>query len=342
MQLLLNLLMLPLAWSFLRSLRRRLSRILCLWIVFFVWLAGLGFAIQLLSDLLAGVLFNIFLLGFCFRRTRGWLALAGASLFLATVTRPGLNYFFLLLPFLALLVRRFAAPLAWREVGVYCLLGFCGMVVNEVQGHYFLEVKGTTRSLKEWPVQLWNYELLKPAENAYSEQAIQDYRHLIEQRAGRPYADLTRREKEATARLVLCDLLSSHPLSFCYRYAKRVVQILIAPMDNSLVYRMKILLGLTSENATRWKLYLFWLPVWLVAYIPGKRLRKEHGAYFLFYALTIAYFLGLTALATGSGGDDRYRLPLMMCIMSTIALQLDAFFRRGKTGKTESHSVSNG
>jgi len=322
-QLLLNLVMVPLAWSFLFSLSRNISRKVAIAAVLCVWYAGLGFATMLLSDFLAGFCFNVFLFGFCFRRTWWWATFAGVCLFIAVLTRPVFCLVFVFCPFLALFVRRFAPAIPWRQVGAYCLFGLAALGVNFVQDRYSEEVVGMRTSIKEYPVMLWNAVLVLHVDG-FGEAARDDYVAVIVSRAGRPYETLTRREKEETSRIVFRELIVAHPIPFGVHVVKRFGKSLVAPMD-SLVLQIHRLFenGQPLTNAVRFVLSLICLPLWLLAYIPGRRLLKEKTAYLIVFGIITAYVLGITAL-TAEGCGDRYRLPLIMSIISVAALQIDS------------------
>jgi len=245
-QLLLNLLLLPLTWSFLQSLSSQLSPKIRLIAAFCVWFGGLGLAWQLLTDFLAGFCFDVFLWGFCFRRTRACVALGGASLFYATLTRPTFNFLFIILPFLPLLVRRFAFPLTWKQLVFYLFCSLCALGVNIVEERHSCEVKNKLFSVKEYAVILWYTECTRGGsvdENLKS--AMNEFHQILEKQTGKPFESLTRRERDEASRKVMQNLIISRPQVVAGRLVKRALKILFAPLDGPARWVNRIL---GSEN----------------------------------------------------------------------------------------------
>jgi hypothetical protein len=329
-QLVLNLMLMPLSWSYLTHVSNQVSRRFRLIAAYCVWFAGLGLAALLMTDLLAAFCFNVFLFGFCFRRTRRWVALAGGCLLFATLARPAFNGMFVLLPFLALLVNRFARRIPWKQVAVYSVCSICGFGVNSLQERYSSEVKGREISVKEYGIMFWNARYTLGGCTADNrEAALAQYRQSVADRMGKDYEMLSRREKETGAWRLLRDLVFAQPSTFVIGLVEHSLKTLVAPVDSLAGWGARFFFGPETvlPKVVRFLIFLLCMPLWLLAYLPGKEVRQRFGAYLIFSGIVLAYVVGLTALLA-EGCGERYRLPLLMMILVTAALQADVLSRR--------------
>lgn len=287
----------------------------------FFW-AGMGMALSVLSDFQAALCFAGFAYVLLFKRSWAYVLLGGASLAMATLTRPVFTLFPLLIPVLGLLVSRFGQKVPRSHVLAYVLFAGLAVGVSFMQEH---RVKHLTTGS-------WNYatfaicstlqDHVKDYPTDYHE-GQRVFAREIEKRAGRPYSSLTRGEQERFARALLFEEIISDPAPFTLSYGKTFLKYLFVPIENIV---RKVTCRITSEglyySAVRPILFALCLPLWLFSIFPPIGQRRKFGAYYVFEILILCYLLGLASLVGTQG--ERMRFPVLALMLPVAAINLQA------------------
>ena len=174
----------------------------------------------------------------------------------------------------------------------------------------------------------------------------------IEKLAGRPYAQLTRRELEILSRHVFVEYVSSHPFRFMCGLAQNAARYVLWPPESC----VRVAAGWTSFNLLRpgeivggargqpehlvlnripihklvlGLLLLACIPIWIIALWPGMARMPKTSNLYLFALVIIFFFIGLASPFSGAG--ERYRFPALPLLLVCFACNLDSLVSWGNS-----------
>lgn len=219
LQLLLNLVLTGLCWRLLQRLAPSVGeygRFLA--VLFFFW-AGLGMALQLMSDFLSALLFAVFVYGLLFWRGHRSLWLSGAALALATWVRPTLMLMPLLLPLMAWCVARATSRV---PVGHLVVFAGCVLAATGASTAYQYAADGYLGPSSIVAQNLGRTVVFATLDGAVTGKDYPRFIPQIEARAGVPYETLSRREVQHHALRIFFHTLWTLPKPCGRRWARRL------------------------------------------------------------------------------------------------------------------------
>jgi hypothetical protein len=331
-------------WRLLERLAPMASIPLRAAVTLFSFWAGLGMALYLMTDFLAALSFGVFLYGLLFWRSSTSVLLSGASLALATLTRPTFTLIPLLLPFIAYLTGRATSRVPWYQIvaftafsctatGVsvlyqYRLNNYIGpspMLVQEVEETLYLATEQDRVASKDIATYKWEFEV------------------EVEQLARVPYARLSPGERERFATQIFRAHLRSHGSQIVLLLAKNFLKYLFVPVE-SLVQR------LTEYYIGTWLyfryvrpfLFLVCLPIWLLSLIPPIDAARTQRMYY-FLAFTLVMYVGVVSIVANMGGE-RIRFPVLGLLLPLVVWnvqKLNRYLHRWTALQLQTEAVSD-
>lgn len=282
--------------------------------LFFFW-AGLGMALYLMTDFMAALLFAVFLYGLLFWRSRSGLAISGAALMMATLTRPTFTLLPLLLPIAGWLVGRCTSRVPRYYVLALTVCSLSATTLSVTYQYTFAKYLGPAPFLLT-PITETLYRAIIEGRvagidySAYTEQ----FKQNIAQRASRPYASLSAGERDDYAKQIFREELIAHPKEILFTLVESFMKYLFAPVE-SVVSRIMQIYG--SETAyflyVRPILGLLCLPVWCFSFSPPFRGPRRYWMYYLMVMMWLAYVVGLSSIGIGQG--ERYRFAVLVFML---------------------------
>lgn len=279
--------------------------------VFVCW-AYLGMAAHLLTDMWAGLAFSTALYGLLFWRRPAGVAVAASCLAFATLLRPTFTFVPLLLPLVAVLVRRISSPPGWKRVAALALASGLATGISIVYQYACYRYLGPSDVLT------MNIERFFREADASRRMSPAEHRAWFEEelsrRTGRHYGSLSPHERESAARGFLRERLWAEPLRYGRFILAVALKYIFCPVE-SILQRILVLSsrGELYHSYLRPLLFLACLPVWALAIVPPKRGEQGRVAYYLLVMVFLVYVVGLTLITPGRG--ERVRLPLLVFLM---------------------------
>jgi hypothetical protein len=295
--------------------------------------AGLGMAIWMISDLLGGFLFALFVYMILLKRSWTGALLGGLCTALCILVRPTFMFMVPVMPVMAYLAGKFAAQkLRPAHLGVYMAAGALALLANYAQSRVYQDTVTPPGHDPEFLVGHIRLILGKHFHQDLSEpQWRAEYQSRIAQVGGRPYDQLTRGQQERAAKELLKREVFNQPMRYAKGYAVGFLKYLFCPVE-AIAQSASDYCGWPITDAWRGVLTLLWLPLWLVCLIPPRL--PEHRSLYYFAMLCLLAILGLSAMYAGAG--ERMRFPALILMMSVGAVNVTAagaaWARRGQIG----------
>lgn len=332
LQLALNLVFLWVGWQLLTRIAGGTRLGVRLVMAVAIFLGGLGLAMKFVTDFQAALCFNLAVYALLFHRSWRWTATGAVFLGIATLTRPTFDLFFLLIPVLVFLVRKFSTRLPWSHAATYglCTLLAVGISLrcnaragDVIDGH-------DRESLLTDNIRILDYVVAQngdPSSLAGKEKHQWQFHARIADIAGKPYTSLTRHEVDNISVQRLRELLTRYPVQFARSTFKNFFKFLCVPLEQVI---REIFLLFDQDDFymahLRAVMFLVCLPVWLLCVVPPFGSRAAYWPYYLVTMLLVVYVLGVTSFWS-FGGGERMRLPVLPLMLTWGAVNLDALLR---------------
>lgn len=270
LQLALNLLFVRLCWKLLQRLVPRIDvRLRVAATVVFFW-AGLGMALNLLSDFLAAFLFSIFLYGMLFWRRPFACLGSGLCLALATLTRPTFTFVPFLLPVLALLANRVTSKIPRLHLWVFVFFSLSATGVSILYQYRTSGYLGPSSVVTQNISRMLSYDDYEQFRRRIAEYAKVD-----------PGTTLSPAEEERYARELLWRGLAGSPGAVLFPLGVTMVKYLFVPIEYAVAKPVVFFLGDATYFAyVRPALFAACLPIWLLSLIPPLDSPKRLRAYY--------------------------------------------------------------
>ncbi len=328
LQLLLNLLFTLGCWALLARLSPSAPTAVPVALTLFFFWAGLGMALELLTDFLAAFFFGAFLFGLLFWRSRRLLFVSATSLALATLLRPTFTFVPLLIPIAGYLVGRCTSRVPWAHITGFV---FASLAATGISTAYQYGQQGY---LGPSPVLAVNIgrTLDVLSESGRSEDGgVGHFQQRISERAGKPYNAVSPSEEERYAVEFFLEEFKARPGAVLLQLSTTVIKYLMAPLDSATMKGRRLF---TSSNGlpdkVRVIIGVLCLPVWLLAIWPPFGFSKEAWAYYWLVAILTTMILGLTAINPFQG--ERIRFPMLAFMLPIAAWNASTLWRRA-TGR---------
>jgi hypothetical protein len=283
------------------------------------FVAGLGLALQLMTDLLTAVYLFVALYGLLFWRHRAGVVASAVALGLATLTRPTFTLFPLLLPVLGWLASRIHTRVPARQLAL--LAGF-SLAATALSIGYQYRTDGYLgpSSALTFNIQKTLHDALAPDE------PFKLYKRRFEERLARraqvPPEALSRTQAEQQAKRELIAALKAHPVPIAWHLTRTAIKYLFVPIEALPAHVMRYAgAGAAYERFVRPLLFLVCLPVWLLAYWPPPRSDRRARAYYALTMMSLAFVVIMSAMAPQQG--ERMRLPLVAFLVPLAVAQLE-------------------
>lgn len=331
-QLIFNLLLVWLFWKFLERAAAPVAMPIRLIMTAIFFAAGMGLALWILTDFQAGLLFGLFIYCLLFKRSWPWVIVGGLAIGMATLTRPTFTAFAVLIPVAALLARRFTSKVPWSQVAVYVLCSLLACGINSVQTYRSRNVTGSDSFTVFHMLCVPFYNHIDGEETDLVAYKAKFQREIAE-RAGRPYSELTRAEKEPLARQWMTEKIMAHPGRFVLGCTKSFLKYLFVPIERPADVATATLISEDQYYAVlRPILFGLCLPLWILSIFPPLGHPRRYMFYYLIVVVLVLYVLGWSSLVGGAG--ERYRFPVLAALFSLAALNLQSVVRWASTRKT--------
>jgi hypothetical protein len=281
--------------------------------------AGAGMATLLLADSLATFFLFVFLYGLLFWRRWGLAVLGAGCLGLATMMRPTFTYVPVVLPAMMLLAGRFQTKVPWPYLPLFLLAAVIGAGVSTVHHYRTVGYPGPSY------VVAWNLQKTLSfalADHEVSEEQYQEhFRDLVAQRHGARDSAISVYENEKLTREVFLEQLRDRPYPIVRQIVKTFLKYLFVPTET---LALRLFSHRDQQDVyfryIRPILAVVWLPIWVLAYWPPWRRRRQESVYYLFVMLLVFYVVGMSAFAPLQG--ERMRFPVLPFLMPVIACNL--------------------
>jgi hypothetical protein len=279
-----------------------------------VFVAGMGLALYLLTDFLAGACLFASVYGLIFWRGRAGQVAAACALGAATLLRPTFTLLPLLLPPLAFLAGRLARPVPARQVVAMAAMALAATATSTAFQYRAYRYLGPS-SVVTFNLEATLHQALAPGEPSavYRARFAAD----LARRAGAPVGTLSPTDEERWARARFADELGRHPRALIGATAATALKYLVAPVEAvpAMVARLH---GKSAGYArcVRPLLFVLWLPVWLLGCVPP--VGGDHRAW-AFYGLgmiLVVYVIGLSAMAPLQGERMRYPVASLLIVLA--------------------------
>jgi hypothetical protein len=261
-----------------------------------------------MSDFQAGLLFAIVMYCLVCRKGRWDTAVGGLAACCLILTRPSFSALPVLLLVCALVLRRSAWRIPVAQLIFYIAFSAFGLGVNwhmqsrgasDLQNGYVTDFAAVVAHKRFHPAgeatEAWFYR-----EGA----AI----------AGRPWEELTRRERDAYALRSLAQHVRRQPLRLAIGWTVTFVKYTFAPLESA-VDRLLSILSFDYPTWLRVSLTALFLPLWLMMLLPPLLDRRFLPYYYAVVALFV-YEVGVSALDSAQG--ERIRFPLLFVMLPLV------------------------
>lgn len=289
-----------------------------------IWfVAGLGMALQLLTDFFAAAYLFTALYGLLFWRSRAGIVASATALGLATLTRPTFTLMPLLLPLVAWCAARVHQKVPRAQLA---LVAAASLAATGLSVAYQYRTDGYLgpSSVLTFNIEKSLHHALGRGEPFAEWQRRFDAR--LAARAGVPRAALSRTAAERLARRELTDALRAHPLLVGGDLVLTTVKYLVTPIEALPELVVVRAAGARSlyERVLRPLLFVAWLPLWVLAYVPPRRADRRAWPYYLLAMALLLYVAGLSAIAPIQGERMRFAvlaflLPLAVARVTRVA-----------------------
>jgi hypothetical protein len=288
--------------------------------LFFFW-AGMGMALNLLSDFLASSFFGIFLFGLLFWRSRVSLLLSGTSLALATLVRPTFTFVPLLLPFAAYLVGRITSKVPPSHVMTFIFASVAATGISVAYQYSFQGYAGPSPVLAKNIGRTLNSV---STNKKMGKEAYEAFNQTIADRAGKPYSAVSPSEEEKYAVELFMEQFSSRPKDFVVFFINTFLKYLFVPTE-SLLQRLTVLYMSeeTYHRHVRPVLTAIFLPLWVLCLWPPA-FSSSKVAYYVFALMFLFYIVGITIINPVQG--ERIRFPVLAFILPVALWNSDRLF----------------
>jgi hypothetical protein len=275
--------------------------------LFFFW-AGMGMALNLLTDFLASFFFGVFLYGMLFWRSRSSVILSGTSLALATLTRPTFTFVPFLLPVAAYFIGGFTSKVPRNHLIAFMLFSLIATGTSIIHQYTADGYIGPSPALTP-NIERTIYFSLKAHQLTESDY-IREFEGEIGKRAGQPFTTLTRSALEKYAKEILFEVLVSHPWQIILYLVGNVVKYIFVPVESAAAKLTALhVSGEDYLTYVRPVLAVLCLPIWLFSLSPPLRYPKRYKMYYLLVLMLLLYVVGLSAMAPRQG--ERMRFPVL-------------------------------
>jgi hypothetical protein len=275
-------------------------------------LGGLGTALWLMSDFQAGLLFAIAMYCLVCRKGRWGTTVGGLAACCLILTRPSFSALPVLLLVCALVLRRSAWRIPVAQLIFYITFSALGLGVN-----WYRQTKSASDLQNGYLAKFADAVAVKkfrPAGETTDAWFYQEGAAI----AGRPWDDLTRRERDDYALRALAQHVRRQPVRFAIGSAVTFVKYTFVPLENA-VGSVFSVLSLRYPTWLRVLLAALFLPLWLLMLIPPLRDRRFLPYYFAVVVLFV-YEVGVSALDSAQG--ERIRFPLLFVMLPLVIVNL--------------------
>lgn len=280
-------------------------------------LAGFGAAIWLMSDFQAGLLFAIAMYCLMYRKEMWGTAVGGLAACGLLLTRPTFSAFPVLLLVCALVLRRSAWRISVAQLVFYIAFSVLGLGVNwymqsrganDLQNGYLAKFAAAVADKR-----------FRPAGETTDTWFYQEGAAI----AGRPWEELTRRERDASALRALEQHVRRQPVRFAIGWTVAFVKYTFVPLENA-VGSVASVLSLQYPTWLRVFLAALFLPLWLLMLSPPLGNRRFLPYYYAVVVLFV-YEVGASALDRAQG--ERIRFPLLFVLLPMVIVNLRSTVR---------------
>jgi hypothetical protein len=225
----------------------------------------------------------------------------------------------------ALLARRFTSKVPWFQVAVYVLCSLLACGINSVQTYRSRNVTGSDSFTVFAMGCVPFYNHIDGEETNFYAYRVKFQREITE-RAGRPYSELTRAEKEPLARQWMTEKIMAHPGGFVLGYTKSFLKYLFVPIERPVAAATATVISEDQYHAVlRPILFGLCLPVWILSIFPPLGHPRRYMFYYLFVVLLVLYVLGMSAFVGMAG--ERYRFPVLIAMLPVAVLNFQSIVR---------------
>lgn len=318
-QLILNVVFTFLCWRLLERITPNVSvGLRAVATLVFFW-AGLGMALNLLSDFLASFLFAVFLYGMLFWRKPLLCILSGSCLAVATLTRPT----FILIPFLvplsAFLVGRVTSKVPASYVLVFIFSSLAATGASIVYQYRLSGYLGPSSVVSQNIGRMLSYDDYEEFRTK-----IADYAHLNS--AG----DLSPAEEEKYARELFWQELFASPQKIILPLLQTLVKYIFVPIEYVVAkFTVFIRDDATYVGYVRPVLFAVFLPMWILFLIPPFRSASKVIAFYSLTMILLLYILGISLHTKDQG--ERIRFPMLAFMLPVILCNGYNLWRRAST-----------
>lgn len=284
--------------------------------------AGLGMAMNVLSDFLAGFFFAVFLYGMLFWRSSLSVFVSAASLAAATLIRPTFTFLPLLIPPAAYFIGRFTSRVPLAHMAMFVLFSIAATAISISYQYRFLGYAGPSDVVTKNIVRTLHF-----INNDRPHVDYDGYSKKLAERAGSPSGKLSSTEQEIQATQLFLEELRSRPGLVVLQLLKTFAKYLFVPVETMILKFVGFYFDQSFYSAyVRPILTLLWLPVWLFALIPPLKSTRNELAYYFLVMVFLFYLAGLTAINPLQG--ERVRFPILPFMIPLFVLNLQAFLGR--------------
>ncbi|MCD6364479.1 MAG: hypothetical protein J7M14_01255 [Planctomycetes bacterium] len=316
-QLELNLVLAAFVWRLLAGLEWGIRQVTIRAVTLVVFVAGVGQALFLLSDFLNGVLFGVFFYGLVLKRTWPWALVSGACLLGALITRPTFVLFIPLLPLAVFLAGRVKGGFRRSHVAAIIALAMLGCGINVVQQRVHrdsIRMDGPL-GVSRTPLTHHLYYIYKLFHrNLKYPEVLESFRQEVAGRAGHPYEQLTRCQREQYACTVTLDDARRHPRRYLVHYVVQATRLAGTGFDGPMD-----LVRVNKENPWRTGYLRFrraallpaWGVLWALCLFPPIRRTRRFKAYYLLATGILVYLVLISAMLCAG---PRMKYAAMICL----------------------------
>jgi hypothetical protein len=308
-QLILNLIFTYCCWGLLEKLTPNMEINLRTFATLFCFCAGMGMALDLLSDFLAAVFFCIFFYGLLFWRSRSCVLLSAIALALATLTRPTFTFIPLLLPVAAYLTQRTTARISWSHIVVFAAASIAATSVSVGYQYFSYGHLGPSSIMAKNIGRTLHYSFVGTYPFDYEK-----FQRKVAEDAGKSLAMLPPREEEKQSVRLLLKEFMAHPPEILLQFAITFLKYLFVPVESVIAKWVSLYIDEQTYSVhVRPVLGLLCLPVWVLSLFPPRGATRMSMPYYLLVMLFLIYILGVTIINPLQG--ERIRFPVLVFLM---------------------------
>jgi hypothetical protein len=313
-QLVFNLLLTWGCWSLLEKLAPEVRTGLRIAATLFFFWAGLGMALNLLSDFLASFFFGVFLYGMLFWRGSLSVFVSGSSLALATLVRPTFTFVPLLLPIAGCLIARVTSRLP-RYYVVTCIgLSLAATGVSTWYQYYSFGYLGPSNVVTKNIARTLHYAT---TDRDMTYEDYQAFKERLAREAGLESRPLSQSEEEEYGKQLMIDELKSRPVTFLLQLTATFVKYIFVPVESLWAKIISLFANYQAYlTYARPLLFLACLPLWILSLAPPRPSLEKRSAYYLLVILFLLYVVGITVINPNQA--ERIRFPVLPFMLPVI------------------------